>query len=84
MVVQASHGSDLTERADVVLPTAAWLERNGHLTNTEGRTQRVAAVCKPYGNSKQDWEILCDLGLQMGLGVGDLKATVPASASHFG
>ena len=36
VIVQASYGSALTDRADLVLPMATWLERSGTFTNTEG------------------------------------------------
>lgn len=58
VVVQASYASPLTRRADLVLPTAIWLERSGSLTNTDGIVQKVRAVRAPQGQSKPDWEIV--------------------------
>ncbi|UCD80699.1 MAG: molybdopterin-dependent oxidoreductase, partial [Desulfobacterales bacterium] len=58
VVVQASYASALTERADLVLPMAAWQERSGTLTNTDGIEQPVQAAGSPQGQSKPDWEIL--------------------------
>jgi NADH dehydrogenase/NADH:ubiquinone oxidoreductase subunit G len=57
-VVQATYASALTERADVVLPMAAWMECSGTLTNTTGVTQAVNPARTPQGEAKQDWEIL--------------------------
>jgi len=70
VIVQASHASDLSARADVVLPAVDWPERSGHMTNTEGRTQQVSPVRLPCGPVKQDWEILNALSMQMGLKPG--------------
>ncbi|MGV8056564.1 MAG: molybdopterin-dependent oxidoreductase [Smithellaceae bacterium] len=60
IVVQSSYLSELTSKADLVLPVAIWSERSGSLTNTEGRTQIVNGAVKPVGQAKSDWE-----GLQM-------------------
>jgi formate dehydrogenase major subunit len=39
LVVQASYGSALTEKADVVLPVSTWAEEGGHYMNLDGRLQ---------------------------------------------
>ncbi len=57
-VVQATYASALTERADVVLPMAAWMEWSGTLTNTTGVIQSVNPAGPPQGQAKQDWDIL--------------------------
>ena len=50
LVVQASYESELTERADLVLPVYIWAEESGHVLNTEGRLQFAeAAVTAPEG-----------------------------------
>jgi NADH dehydrogenase/NADH:ubiquinone oxidoreductase subunit G len=46
VVVLASYGSALTERADVVLPVENWAEQQGHYLNMIGRLQKTAAVLK--------------------------------------
>jgi formate dehydrogenase major subunit len=58
VVVQTCYASALAERADVVLPMAAWPERSGSLTNTEGIVQKTRAARTSRGDSKPDWEIL--------------------------
>ena len=70
VVVQASFASPLTEKADVVLPTAIWSERAGSLTNTEGRVQKVNKVVEPRGGAKPDWEILSLLAEKLGRKLG--------------
>ncbi len=68
VVVQASYQSPLTERADVVLPMAIWSERQGSLTNLEGRVQKANAAVKPQGEARPDWEILSWLADKLGKG----------------
>lgn len=66
VVAQACYASALTERANVVLPTAIWSERSGSLTNTAGLVQKVNAARSPRGESKADWEILHLLAEKLG------------------
>ncbi|MBK9925164.1 MAG: molybdopterin-dependent oxidoreductase [Anaerolineales bacterium] len=50
LVVQASYESELTDRADLVLPVNIWAEEAGHALNTEGRVQFAeAALTAPEG-----------------------------------
>ena len=48
--------------ADVFLPAASWAEKEGTFTNTDRRVQRVRKALEPRGQSRPDWEIICDLG----------------------
>ena len=47
--------------ADVFLPAASWAEKEGTFTNTDRRVQRVRKALEPRGQSRADWEIICDL-----------------------
>jgi formate dehydrogenase alpha subunit len=47
--------------ADVFLPATSWAEKDGTFTNTDRRVQRVRQVIPPRGQSRPDWEIICDL-----------------------
>jgi predicted molibdopterin-dependent oxidoreductase YjgC len=47
--------------ADVFLPAASWAEKEGTFTNTDRRVQRVRKALEPCGQSRPDWEIVCDL-----------------------
>ena len=47
--------------ADVFLPAASWAEKDGTFTNTDRRVQRVRQALPPRGQSRPDWQILCDL-----------------------
>ena len=47
--------------ADVFLPAASWAEKEGTFTNTDRRVQRVRKALEPRGQSRADWQIICDL-----------------------
>lgn len=47
--------------ADVFLPAASWAEKEGTFTNTDRRVQRVRQALAPRGQSRPDWQIVCDL-----------------------
>jgi predicted molibdopterin-dependent oxidoreductase YjgC len=47
--------------ADVFLPAVSWAEKEGTFTNTDRRVQRVRRALEPRGQSRADWEIICQL-----------------------
>lgn len=47
--------------ADVFLPAASWAEKEGTFTNTDRLVQRVRQALPPRGDSRPDWQIICDL-----------------------
>jgi formate dehydrogenase major subunit len=58
VVVQTAYRSPLTDLAKVVLPAAIWCEKQGTLTNFEGRELPLQAALPPRGQARQDQEIL--------------------------
>ena len=81
IVAQASYASALTDRADVVLPSAIWSERSGTLTNTEGSIQMANKAVEPAGEAKPDWEILSLLGEKLGKKLGAAFDDISARAA---
>jgi formate dehydrogenase major subunit len=65
-VVQDIFFSRTAQFADVVLPAAPNLEKDGTFTNTERRIQRFHKVFEPLGDSKPDWEIFQLVANRMG------------------
>jgi len=65
VVAQASYFGRLLERADVVLPTAIWVEKSGTLVNTEGRAQALHAALQPPASVRDDEDILKALADRM-------------------
>jgi formate dehydrogenase major subunit len=57
-VVQDINFSETCRYADLVLPAAASLEKDGTFVNTERRIQRIYKALEPPGESKADWEII--------------------------
>lgn len=51
--------------ADVFLPATPFAEKEGTFSNTDRRVQRVRAAQKPRGQSRPDWQIICDLALRL-------------------
>ncbi len=47
LAIQASYVSELTEKADVVLPVEAWYEQEGSYLNLEGRLQKTTRAVEP-------------------------------------
>ncbi len=66
LVVQDIFLSETARLADVVLPGTSYLEKDGTFTGTDRRIQRVRKVIEPVGDSRADWEIICQLGQRMG------------------
>jgi NADH-quinone oxidoreductase subunit G len=58
VVYQGSHGDAGAHRADVVLPGAAYTEKDGLYVNFEGRVQRARRATFPPGEAKEDWAII--------------------------
>jgi len=53
--------SETAALADIVLPAASWAERDGTFTATDRRVQRIRKAIEPVGDSRPDWEIICDI-----------------------
>lgn len=61
IVLQEIFPSETSQYADVLLPGAAFTEKEGTFTNTERRTQRVRAALQAPGEAKPDWKVTVDL-----------------------
>ena len=61
LVVQDIFMHETAEIADVVLPAAAFAEKNGTFTNSERRVQLVRKIVNPPGDAREDWEIINEI-----------------------
>ena len=61
IVYQGSHGDKGAEIADIVLPGAAYTEKNGLFVNLEGKIQNAYKASYPPGDAQEDWKIIQDL-----------------------
>ena len=66
VVYQGHHGDRGAHRADVILPGAAYTEKNATYVNTEGRAQRAQLAIHPPGEAREDWRILRALSETLG------------------
>jgi formate dehydrogenase alpha subunit len=75
--------SRTAERADVVLPGASFLEKEGTFVNFDRRFQRVRPALAPPGDARTDFEVLRALGQRLGhdLGCPDPAAAMAEMAS---
>ncbi len=61
-----THGDAGAHKADVILPGAAYTEKNGLYVNLEGRVQQGKRAVFPKGEAKEDWSILRALSEVLG------------------
>jgi NADH-quinone oxidoreductase subunit G len=66
VIYQGSHGDRGAHRADVILPGAAYTEKDGTYVNTEGRAQMTSRAIFPPGEAREDWTILRALSAVLG------------------
>ncbi len=66
VIYQGHHGDRGALRADVILPGAAYTEKDGTYVNTEGRVQRAQRAIFPPGEAREDWKILRALSGTLG------------------
>jgi formate dehydrogenase alpha subunit len=66
LVVQDIFLTETAEIADVVLPSACFAEKDGTFANTERRVQRIRKAVDPPGESRDDWDIICQIATRMG------------------
>jgi NADH-quinone oxidoreductase subunit G len=88
VVYQGSHGDAGAHNADVVLPGAAYTEKDGLYANFEGRVQMARRAAFPPGDAKEDWAILRALSDVLGKRLpydtlDALRKALVAEAPHF-
>ncbi len=88
VIYQGSHGDAGAHHADVILPGAAYTEKEGTYVNFEGRVQRAERAVFPPGEAKEDWAILRALSEHLGAKLpyddrGALRAAMVKDAPQF-
>lgn len=75
VIYQGHHGDRGAHRADVILPGAAFTEKNATYVNLEGRAQTARMAVFPPGEAKEDWKIVRALAgrLDQDLGFNSLR-----------
>lgn len=89
LVVYIGHHGDVgAQMADVVLPAAAYTEKDALYTNTEGRTQVARQAVTPPGMARADWKIIRALSEILGVTLpydklSDVRARLGELAPSF-
>jgi len=83
------HGDKAAHAADVILPAAAFSEKDGTYVNTEGRVQFAERAVFAPGEAREDWTILRALADALGVNVGfdsfeQLRAAMIAQVPALG
>ena len=66
VVYVGTHGDRGAHRADVILPGAAYTEKDGTFVNLEGRAQVSSRAAFPPGDAREDWAIIRALSAVLG------------------
>ncbi len=68
LVVSDIYPTSTTEAADLILPSAAWVEREGIFGNTERRSQHWEKMVDPPGEAREDALQIIQVAKRMGMG----------------
>ena len=66
LVVQDIFLTETAQKADVILPSCCYAEKEGTFTNTDRRVQMVRKAVEPPGEALEDWKIICGIATRMG------------------
>ena len=66
VVQEISNKPETLAYADVILPAAAWAEKEGTMTNSERRISYLNKIVEPPGEAIADAEIICRFARKMG------------------
>jgi NADH-quinone oxidoreductase subunit G len=88
VVYQGHHGDAGAHHADLVLPGAAYTEKDGIYVNTEGRVQYATRAAFPPGDAREDWTIIRAVSGAVGKSIGfdtlaELREALCADYPHF-
>ena len=67
IIYQGVLSTELSRIADVVLPGAAWVEKDACYTNEQGLVQAASKILNPPGEAVQDWQIFTSVAAALGL-----------------
>jgi NADH-quinone oxidoreductase subunit G len=67
LVVQGVLMTPLARAADFVLPGASYVEKEASYTNQQGRLQGTSRALAPPGDAMEDWQILVNAGIALGV-----------------
>ena len=88
VIYQGSHGDRGAHRADVILPGAAYTEKEATYVNTEGRVQMTKKAAFPPGDAREDWTIIRALSDRLAQtlpydSLGELRTALYLAVPHM-
>lgn len=89
IIYQGTHGGENSTLADVILPGAAYSEKDGSFANLEGRVQKSFKASYPPGLAKEDWSIFLEIAKKRNISIGynsfeDLKKNMISEHNMLG
>ncbi|HVW14368.1 MAG TPA: molybdopterin-dependent oxidoreductase [Mucilaginibacter sp.] len=82
VVQEISNKPETLAFADVILPAAAWAEKEGTMTNSERRISYLNKIIEPPGEALPDAEIICRFAQKMGYKGFDFENAAAIYAEH--
>jgi NADH-quinone oxidoreductase subunit G len=91
LVVQGVLMTALAQAADIVLPGASWVEKDGAFVNGQGRLQAASRAIAPPQDAQEDWQIFVNVGVALGASLtytstaavrGDLAAALAGNERY--
>ncbi len=64
-----SNHNETSKKAQLVIPSTVYAEKDGTFTNVHGRVQRIWPAFPPLGQARPEWQIICDLSEKTGFSV---------------
>ena len=88
VIYQGHHGDAGANHADIVLPGAAYTEKDGIYLNTEGRVQYANRAAFPPGEAREDWAIIRAVSGAIGKSIGmdslaEVRQALCEALPHF-
>ena len=88
VIYVGSHGDRGAHRADVILPAAAYTEKQATYVNTEGRAQMTEQAATPPGEAREDWKIFRALSARLDVtlpydNLNELRVAMYEAAPHL-
>lgn len=84
VVQEVSTRPETLAYADLILPAAAWTEKQGTMTNSERRISLLEKIVDPPGEALPDATIICRLAQKMGFPGFDYKSPADIFKEHAG
>ena len=79
LIVQTAYMTELAKQADIVLPSAAYLESKGTIINYLGKIKELVKVIEPVGDAKQHKDIFIEISREIGNPIKESAVSIKAA-----